>query len=228
MAWNVTADPERFPEAVEYFRSKLPLTDDEFDRLSKEAQDGAFHVAGAQQLDVVQDLFDEIEKAIAGGEGYDSFAKRVQEKLPAHWNKSTSHLLETTFRTNVQTALNTGRYFQLTDPAIAEQRPYWMFDAVLDERTSDICEACDSTVLRADHPWWLTHYPPLHHRCRTSVRAVTASKAKRLGIAEGELPSPKVDDGFGLVPPLRSTWRPDSAKYHPVLWDAYQQKQNAR
>lgn len=41
--------------------------------------------------------------------------------------------------------------------------------SILDERTTEICNHADGTTLAADHPYWLTHWPPLHWNCRSVV-----------------------------------------------------------
>lgn len=42
--------------------------------------------------------------------------------------------------------------------------------SVLDDRTTDICRAYDGVTLPASHPWWRTHFPANHWRCRAVVR----------------------------------------------------------
>lgn len=231
MAWGVTADPRRFNEAVEWFRTRLPVTDEEFQRLTLSARDSAFTVAGAQQLDVVQTLHDEIDRSLESGEGYDVFAKRVKERLKGDWTKANSARLLTTYQTNVQTAYNTGRWFQIQDPEIIALRPWMMYDAVNDSRTSDICKAIDPpggppTIVRHDDPFVLSHWPPLHHKCRSSWRTLTQTQAEARGISPaGELPDPEFDVGFGLAPPERTSWSPPSERYTESLFNEYAQKQ---
>ena len=231
MAWGVTADPRRFDEAVSWFRTRLPMTDEEFERLSVSARDGAFTIAGAQQLDVVQTLHDEIDRAIESGEGYDVFAKRVKERLEGDWTKANSARLLTTFRTNVQTAYNTGRWFQMQDPEVLAIRPWRMYDAVNDSRTSDICKAIDPpdgppTIVRHDDPYVLSHWPPLHHRCRSAWRTLTQAQAEALGLSPvGDLPDPEFEVGFGLAPPARTDWQPPKERYTESLYNEYAEKQ---
>ncbi|KJV38710.1 phage head protein, partial [Acinetobacter indicus] len=45
-------------------------------------------------------------------------------------------------------------------------------------------------VLPIDHPFWLTHYPPLGYRCRCTVIALTEKEALKYGITpDDQLPS---------------------------------------
>ena len=50
------------------------------------------------------------------------------------------------------------------DPDIVQIRPYRLFGAVMDSRTSAVCEACDGTVLPVDDPWWRDTFRPVTTR----------------------------------------------------------------
>lgn len=200
MAWTVTADPNKFDAAVRWFRKRLPVTDRQFDRLSRRERDRAFHIAGVNEMRVVQTVFEELDRSIADGTPLADFRKRVRDRLKKH-QINGSHL-ETVFRNGVQTAYNTGRWYQLTETTQA--RPYWVLDVVMDSRTSDKCKPVDGVCKPHDDPWWLTNWPPRHHRCRTGVRSVRESEARRIGITSGT-PKETPDEGFGYAPPLRES-----------------------
>jgi hypothetical protein len=50
----------------------------------------------------------------------------------------------------------------------------WQFDAVLDERTTDLCRGLNGLVMPSQDPRWYSRLPPLHAGCRSSIRAVSA------------------------------------------------------
>lgn len=227
MGKRAPANPDKFEEASTWFRARTPVTRPEWDVMSKAARRQAFTVAGTQQLKVVQTVFDEISKSIDKGTPLSEFKKALKLKLGAEFTKQNSTTLTTAFINANQTAYNTGRYYQLNDPAVTDALPYQMFDAVLDDHTTEICQHCNATIRRHDDPWWLTHWPPLHHRCRSTVRAITASMAQRMGGITKELPRPAIHDDWGLAPPLRvgEVWTPDPAKYDGAAFGQYQRKQ---
>jgi SPP1 gp7 family putative phage head morphogenesis protein len=203
MAWKVTAEAGRFDEAVDHFASRVVLSDDERKTIPADARSRAFWIAGVAQLDIVQRVQDRLAKAIADGTTVEDFKKAVRADLKTQ----TDAHIETVFRNATQTAYNAGRWHQMSAPSVVRFRPYWLFDAILDGRTTQVCKVCGGTLLAADDPWWDTHWPPLHHRCRSSVRCLRRSEAEKRGISA----APVVDTkGFGSSPRVAREWRPQT------------------
>lgn len=199
MVWDVTADTERFEEAIDWFAARTVISAAERRRITARARHRAFWIAGVAQLSVVEDVFSEIRRSIERGEPYESFRARVRQRLTNAWGGDNPHRIETIFRNAVQGSYNAGRFRQMRDPAVLEHRPFWMFDAILDSRTSQICKPLDQTVLAASDPFWENHVPPLHHRCRSSIRSLRESQARRRGISTTP-PSAQAQTGFGRAP----------------------------
>lgn len=232
---DVSDDTVDFDEAVEQFRKLTPISDDDYERLTARAKRKAFKVAGLANLDVVQDTFDAIGDAIKNGTSLDDFKAAVGDALEAAWHGDVENpgwRLETIFRTNVQRAYGEGRYRQATDPDTLEDRPYWQFDAVLDDATTEVCEDCNGTILPADDPWWDEHQPPLHFNCRSTIITLTEDQAAAQGGAVAKPPKTEADDGFG-DPPLDDTdddqeqadFEPDLSDYDPGLAKQFEEKQ---
>lgn len=211
-----------FEAAVKWFRNRVTMTEAEYQALTARARRKAFTVAGVKQLDVVQDVFNALEKAIADGTPLNAFKAEVGEKLRRAWGGTVArpgHRLETIYRTNVQQAYAAGRYWQMTQPSVLKSRPFWMYDSVMDSRTSSICQIRNGVIRPADDVWWQSNYPPLHHRCRSGVRALTRLDANKRGITD-EPPSDGVDTEFGLLPDA-GEWLPNPNKYQIQLWNAF-------
>lgn len=107
--------------------------------------------------------------------------------------------LNTLVRTNMFDAFNEGRYKEFTDPALGGFVEALEYSAVLDDKTTEICQALDGSVYNADNPVWDTYRPPNHYNCRSILVAVT-----QLDVARGEWDGqesepPRVEpqDGFG-------------------------------
>jgi len=216
MPWNIEANPTDPEQAIAWFRARLPLPDPAYRTLSEEARRRAFFVAGLAQLDLVQEALDALDAALAKGETFEQFKPRLSERIQRAWGGASAHRLRTIFDTNLQSAYGAGRWKAADE--LRQERPYWGLSVVLDGRTSRICLNLAGVVLPADHPFWNTHIPPLHYRCRTAL--VTYSAAQAEGRITQRPPDQPPLEGFGR-PPGREAWSPEPRDYHPELWRAY-------
>lgn len=220
--WQVTAEPQRFDEASEWFSRRVVITGDQAKGINADVKQRAFWVGGGLQLEQIQRVFDELRKAQDSGEPFEQWRKRVRDTL-----RDDAHA-ETVFRNAAQRAYNAGRWQQMNEPDVAQFRPYFMYDAVLDSRTTELCRSLDSTILPADHPFWKTHVPPLHHRCRSGIRNLRRREAERRGITELP-PELEPEEGFGLAPePDKDIWTPDPAKHDARLVRELERKKSER
>lgn len=200
MTWSVSTDPLDFDEAVAWFRKRVAMTRGERDALEARARYRAFFVSNIAQLDLVEQVWKAVDKAVASGLPLKDFKEQVGSALRSAWGgtvKAPAWRLETIFRTNVQNAYGAGRFRQAIDPDVLEDRPVWMFDAILDGRETDVCKACDGTKLPANDKWWKSHLPPLHHNCRSSFIALAEDQVDGL-TKQPPKASPK--NGFGSEP----------------------------
>lgn len=211
------ADPRSSDDAVRWFRERLLMSDDEFNALAEASHDQAFTIAGVSQLDLVTEVWEALDRAVARGESFEDFRKRVSARLTAAWGREQPWRVETIYRTNVQRAFSAGRWVQMEHPAVKQARPYRRFSAILDLRTTITCRTLDGVVRPADDPWWDGRIPPLHFSCRSLV--VTLSKSE---VGDDPLPpGPDVaaDEGFGGPPDV--PWEPDLSRYPAQLQDEY-------
>ena len=127
------------------------------------------------------------------------------------------------FRTNIQTAYNVGHYEQMTDPAVMQLRPYWMYDAVNDSHTRPSHLAMDGKVFPADHKIWDVWFPPNGFRCRCTVRTLSKRQveARELKV-EDKFPAIAPDPHFGTNP-AKVRFSPDMKDYPPALVKAYRE-----
>lgn len=208
--FRVTADFAEFERATDWFRSRLPVTTGQLADLDDEARARAWWIAGTAQADVVQHVHESLTDAIAKGTPLEEWKAGIKDSLTKAWGRSNSPRLDTIFRNATQSALIAGRHQQIHDPNVKRFRPYGLFDGITDSRQSAICQAADGTVLPLDHDWWSTHTPQLHHRCRSSIRTLTARQARQRGITE-EPTDVESDEGFG-GPPVLSSLPPDKTR----------------
>jgi len=197
---NASADPSDAASTASILRKKSPLLPGDFAKLDKEAKKRAFTVTDETSLDAIRDMRDALAKAKADGIPYAEFVKTVGPKLHAQWGIDSPQL-KTVFVNNVQQAAN-----QAIVARLNRQRgkfPYWTLDVVKDEVTSATCGyfITHPVVLPVGHPWFAKNAPMRHHRCRTTLRGLTATEARKIGITK-EPPDWPADEGWGGSAPL--------------------------
>ena len=69
---TIPADPLRFQEAIDDFLKRVPMTSDEYDQLEAAEQEFAFTVANVAQADLVADVYEALQSAIAEGTTFES------------------------------------------------------------------------------------------------------------------------------------------------------------
>ncbi|MEM7734435.1 MAG: phage minor head protein [Deinococcota bacterium] len=216
--WDVSFNPVDFDEAIDWFRDRVPMTRAEAAELDELTRTRAFWVSHVAEADLINDVMLAIDKALAEGTTYATFKEDIAAELLARWlndDRVTDPLtrMETIFLSNLQSAYAAGRYQQQTNPAVLRARPFWLYDAVIDEDTSDICRNLNGTLLPATDSFWQTRYPPNHFRCRSTIRSLTAREAEARGITETPT-TQEADTGWRQLPSLEP---PETKEYHPAL-----------
>lgn len=155
---SIEYKPLPFDEAIDFFKGKVPLTKDQYEKLQKDVKAKAFTIARIAEADVIQDVYDELLKSLEQGTTFEQFKKSLDlEKLG--WTGEEAYRLDTVFRTNIQNACQAGHYKQQME--VVDARPYWMYVAVMDSRTRPSHAARNGKVFRFDDPWWNENYPYL-------------------------------------------------------------------
>ncbi|WP_303288969.1 phage head morphogenesis protein [Burkholderia cepacia] len=185
-------------KAVEYLASKGYAITWDWEELWQDAQAHAFTVAKAARLDILQDIREAVERALTEGKTLAWFAKELTPVLQAkgwwgrqeHVDTETGEVsqvqlgspwrLQTIYRTNLQTAYMAGRFQEQL--ANADDRPYWMYVAILDGHTRPSHRAMNGKVFRYDDPIWQYLYPPNGWGCRCRIVALSADDVAKLGL----------------------------------------------
>lgn len=199
-------------DAVAYLESKGIRPSRHWYDIWQEAQAKAVTVSGMTRLDLLEDVKKGLVDAVKNGKTGKMFIDDLAPILRAKgWtgkrqsiNPKTGEVTEKgpdlparlslIFFQNVQSAYMYGRYRAML--ANADERPWWMYVAVLDSRTRPHHAALNRKVFRYDDPFWKTHYPPNGFRCRCRVRALSDAQLEREGLTpesgEGRMVSREV------------------------------------
>ncbi len=195
-------------QAIDYLRQKKLLADKVFrQELFDSALGRATTISKMTSLEMTRDIYESMEKARREGKsfaewkkilvneferkgwvyGHDKAISRgVDGKLLAD-PKTGEHFgtprrLNTIYRTNMQQAYSAARYERYMDNV--DNRPYWQYSAVGDQRTRPAHQALHGKIYRYDDPFWTTFYPPNGFNCRCTVIALGERDLKRKGIDE--------------------------------------------
>ena len=193
-------------EAIEFLRQKKMLAGKVF---AKDLQDSALArattIARLSSLEMTKDIYQSLETAMREGKGFNQWKKEllgeferkgwvfgkdksvsrgIDGNLLADPNTGeyfgTPRRLNTIYRVNMQSAYSAARYQRMRDNV--DNRPYWQYSAVGDERTRPAHLALNGKIYRYDDPFWTTFYPPNGFNCRCSVIALGARDLQRRGM----------------------------------------------
>ena len=185
---------ETFPNeaAADYIKGKAVADPKNFGNLPPQLKQRAFTVAGIEQMDMLRKLRDTIAKLPAGA-NWDDVKKELAADLSDYVGgdaKAAKARAEHLLRVQGFQAYAVARHQQ--QMATVKSHPYWMYETVGDNRVRPGHAALDGKVLRADDPWWKTHYPPWDWGCRCIVIALDEEDAQEFGISEhNDMPSPE-------------------------------------
>lgn len=108
-------------------------------------------------------------------EGTESQAaiERALDALELESEEQAAHYLDTLSRTNLYEAMNEARYAEFTDPALGDFVRALRYSAVLDDRTTQVCEHLHDKVFSVDSEVWNEYRPPNHYNCRSVLVPIT-------------------------------------------------------
>lgn len=171
----------------DFLRHKVSLPTKAWTETLHRAHDRAFVVAGADSVNLVEDLRGAIDKAIHDGGGLKGFRQDFDQIVARHgWQYKGGRNWRTRviYETNLRTAHQAGRLKQMRDPDVVRARPYWRYihaETRAPKKPRAEHEAWDGMVLRHDDPIWDRIYPANGWRCSCGVVTLSSAGLKRLG-----------------------------------------------
>lgn len=195
-------------QAIEFLRQKKLLAGKVFKQeLFDSALGRATTISKMTSLEMTRDIYESMEKARREGKSFNEWKKTLtaeferkgwvyghdkaisrgidgkllaDPKTGEHFG--TPRRLNTIYRTNMQQAYAAARYQRYMENV--DNRPYWQYSAVGDQRTRPAHQALQGKIYRYDDPFWATFYPPNGFNCRCTVIALGERDLKRKGIDE--------------------------------------------
>ncbi|WP_456390252.1 phage head morphogenesis protein [Profundibacter sp.] len=193
------------PEASRFLRNKSLRPSFHWEDVEPEEHAVAFTVAKATQVDVLETIREEVQRAIDEGVPFAKFQKTLRPRLeklgwwgkaemvdPLTGEKITAQLgsprrLRTIYRANLRSARAAGQWERIQRSK--KRLPYLEYRLGPSERHRPHHAAKEYLVLPADDPFWSSWYPPNGWGCKCWVRQLTQRGAEKRGISESpELP----------------------------------------
>lgn len=97
----------------------------------------------------------------------------LQSAVGATTEAGTLAYLNTLTRTNIFESLNEARFAAFTDPELNGFVEALEYSAILDDRTTEICQQLEGYTASSDSDEWDTYRPPNHYNCRSVLVPVT-------------------------------------------------------
>ena len=188
-------------------KKKEVLPAAEYYKLSDKARFRAFTVSRLADGDMVERVKGLLAQNLEDGSGLKGFLEKTDTEIMnglGMGGNGGGWYWENVYRTNVQTAYNTGRAlgFEAVKPVALE------LVGIGDMRQTDICRSLTQPPVRRlySDPFWKTHWPPFHFGCRTTVRAIYDPGELEAKPVTAELPEEKPARGFGTYPVTNGNW----------------------
>lgn len=211
MTTTLSAIDLPFDEAIAYLRQKANVTSEHYTDVFGAANAKSFTVAGAATDALVGDFRRAVAAAIGDGTSLGEFRKSFDDIVKRHgWEHvgSPGWRARVIYETNLGMAYSAGRWAQQTEPETLTAFPYLQYVHSGNVHFRPEHKSWDGITLRADDPWWDTHYAPNGWGCGCWIRSVSARQLQRMG-----------KSGPDTAPPIvRRDWvNPRTGEVHQVV-----------
>ena len=180
-----------FKEQVDFFLGKVNIAVKDWLDIQAAYNDYAFYVTGAMQADLVSDLRDAVQTAITDGKDIRWFKEQFDKIVSDHgWGATNPKFNDPGYRdwrariiyqTNSAVSFSAGRYAQLTDPSLFNDRNVWVYrhsDFVAHPRPLHV--SWNYVVKPVGDPWMLAHWGPKGFGCRCYVVVTSRETAQSI------------------------------------------------
>lgn len=203
-------------EALDYFRAKGIKPGFSHLDVWREEHASAFTVAKAMEVDLLQDIRGELDRALAEGRTFEDFKKSLAPKLQEHgwWGKGevidpltgkrrlaqlgSPRRLRVIYETNMRTARAAGQWERIQ--RTKQSHPFLLYQLGPSREHRPEHVGFHGLLLPVDDPFWGTHMPPNGWGCKCRVRQISKVEAGRLerdGISAPE-PEQEINPETGL------------------------------
>lgn len=173
---------------AKFAKPDLKLLGDAADRAKKFLESKAYSTAGDISDNIRRKVTTIVYNGIKGAWPLGEIEARIEDEVGA----GVVPHLATGIRTTAFESLNEARYDYFNSLELSGFVEAFEYSAVLDGKTTEICQHLNGRIYPADSEVWDDYRPPNHFNCRSLLVAVTTLDNW------SESPAPKIDpqDGF--------------------------------
>ena len=178
--------------AVQALNSSPVKVGANYKETAKHVRDGAFAITTDMETKAVEDIRNELSKAIVEGKSQSDFIDTVSKRLSEEGNPLSPPHIENVFRTNTMAAYSNAQHEAISHPIVSDAFPYVGYTATHDARVREEHKELESlglqgtNIYRADDPTFLAFRPPWSYNCRCSWYPQTVEQASRKGVEEAK------------------------------------------
>ena len=174
-----------FTEAIAFFRAKTNLPSERWADIWREQHNVGFMVAGAMKTDLLADLRQAVDAAIAEGRSLKWFQrefKSIVKRTGWEHTGDAAWRARTIYDTNMRQAYNAGRYQQL------QQFEFWRYVHGDSRYPRPAHQAKHGLVLPKTAAFWQVWFPQNGWGCKCKVIGETKQSLERKGLKVSDEP----------------------------------------
>jgi SPP1 gp7 family putative phage head morphogenesis protein len=162
-----------FDEAINYLAGLYSGANLDLTPLGENLRELTWIIEENTLINLQNDLLKSLIKVLETGQSYKDWVDNF-----VHVLDTTSSYLELVYRQNIYTAYAKGTYDQQIENI--DNRPYVVYDSVMDGRTSDICESLNDKVFEVGSTLHRKYSPPNHFNCYDKKTLVMTEEGFKL------------------------------------------------
>lgn len=169
-----------FSKAINWFIKKFPILYDHLDDVTKKVNETFFYIKRSLELETTRTLYNNLLDNLSNGGTFKDWLEASKTILDKTGLGDSPWYLELVYRNNIQSSYNAGAFYN--QELNKKNKPYGLYDAIDDERTSEICQILNGKVYPLDHPFWNRYLPPNHHGCRSKRITLSREELEEYGL----------------------------------------------
>jgi hypothetical protein len=176
-----------FKEQIDFFKQKQVKPTKRWTDAMYGDHDRAFVIAGATDMDMLEDFQNSLLKSKNAGLLFKDFQRDFDDivaKYGWEFNGDRAWRARTIFETNMRTSYMAGRLAQMRDPDVIAERPYWQYRHGMTRKPSNPrahhVKLHGLTLLHSDEAWQ-TIFAPNGYKCSCGVVTLNERGLERLG-----------------------------------------------